>query len=653
MPLAHAALVLLAASQGVSTPTREFTGGRLATPPTLDGKVEEGEYKEAIHFDGLVDADTGGQAPEGGRFYLGYDAKYIYFAAVLVDRQPGAIQATEFRTNVSLEGNDTVGLNLDPFGKFSDFSAFEMNARGATSLQIAGGRAAKREWLGDFAAKGRVTAGGWEVEARIPWSVLRLPSKGAHDLRFNVFRKHRRLQRTYTWAQTSNGLVQNFGRWKAVDLPGAQAPMLMALPYAYGGLDTKKGIVANSGVDLRYPLTPDLDLVGTVNPDFRNVERGVLNLDFSYFERLADETRPFFLEGADYFGSYDASGLFQSQRIGNFDVGAKTFGKLDPSTSVGILATEDFGSQDAVVAHVQRQLDSRTDWTAQYAGGGEEGKRNDAFAGQFNRGVGSWEFRESLATTTDADAGTGHKATLSAEYGHDRTYANLRYNETTGNYLPRLGYAPETDLRGFSSYQEQYWTAPKKGFVNYGVEGRLVEQRSYGLDKPFHEETGFFPNITFVGGLHVGLNLDWSRYFGGSSDQTYGLGVDRPANDPYRHWSLYYESGTRSGQAYHNASLDFAYRPLPTLQLNANLQNTTYLGETMTQKILSANYDLDQYHSVGGRTIQGPGISNFYVSFRQAGNRGTEYYLILGDPNAAHFRASLILKAVFPLSAKI
>ncbi len=200
------------------------------------------------------------------------------------------------------------------------------------------------------------------------------------------------------------------------------------------------------------------------------------------------------------------------------------------------------------------------------------------------------------------------------------------------------------DLRGFTSYLSQHWTAPKKGLVDYNTEAYLAEQRSYDLEKPFHEEVGFFPGATFAGGLHIGLNIDWSRYFGGSSDQTYGAFLQKPDGDPYRHWSLSYESGTRANQP---------YRPLPTLQLNGSLQETTYEGDSKTQTVLSANYDLDQYHSIGGRTIQGPGVSNFYVSFRQAGNRGNESYLTLGDPNAPHFRASLILKAVLPVSAKV
>jgi hypothetical protein len=39
---------------------------------------------------------------------------------------------------------------------------------------------------------------------------------------------------------------------------------------------------------------------------------------------------------------------------------------------------------------------------------------------------------------------------------------------------------------------------------------------------------------------------------------------------------------------------------------------------------------------------------NAYLSFRKSGNRGAEYFLFLGDPNALTFRASVILKLVVP-----
>lgn len=627
----------------------------MASPPTLDGKVAEGEYRDAIHFKGLVDAQTGAVAAEGGDFCLGYDEQFIYFAARLADRQPRAIQSTEYRTNVSLRGDDSVTLSLDTFGNLGDFNQFTMNSRGATNIQIAGGRAAKREWLGAIESKGRVTAEGWEVEARIPWSIMRLPGKGPHDLRFNVFRDHRRLLRTFAWVQTWNGHVENNGRWRSVDVPAAKLPAVQALPYFYGGADEKTGLVANAGLDLRYPLTHDLDFVGTINPDFRNVERGILSLDFSYFERLADETRPFFLEGGRFFGSggdFGAASIFNSQRIGNFDAGAKVFGKLDPKTDIGVLATADLGNNDAVVARMYRQLGSRRGWSAQYAGGGTNGERNDAVLGSYGVGYGKWDFSGQVAATHDSEVGDGHNAFLTGNWSQNQTFAYGSYTETTRNFLPRLGFAPETDLRGFDTYFGHTVTLQHGPFLNYNVQGGVTYQRSYDLEKSFHEGASIGPRLVWRDGTRIGTNVSWNRFFGGTDDQRYSIYLDRPLNNPFRHWYLNGTTGEVAGSAYRNLGAGVAYRPVKSLQLNGSFQRTTYLGDTLDQTIVSANYDLDQYHSIGGRTVVSPDGTNWYLSFRQAGNRGAEYYLILGDPNATEFRSSVILKAVFPFALK-
>jgi hypothetical protein len=64
--------------------------------------------------------------------------------------------------------------------------------------------------------------------------------------------------------------------------------------------------------------------------------------------------------------------------------------------------------------------------------------------------------------------------------------------------------------------------------------------------------------------------------------------------------------------------------------------------------ILGANDDLRRNRAISGRIVYQTGQTNAYLAFRRSGNRGTEYYLILGDPNATHFRASLLLKVVTP-----
>src|SRR5205085_2578830 len=56
-----------------------------------------------------------------------------------------------------------------------------------------------------------------------------------------------------------------------------------------------------AGLDFRYNLASDLALVGTLNPDFGQVEADSRVLNLTTFETFFPEKRPFFLEGLDLF----------------------------------------------------------------------------------------------------------------------------------------------------------------------------------------------------------------------------------------------------------------------------------------------------------------------------------------------------------------
>src|SRR5205823_14261547 len=92
-------------------------------------------------------------------------------------------------------------------------------------------------------------------------------------------------------------------------------------------LDARRQGAVCAGLDFRYNLASDVSLVGTVNPDFGQVEADQLVLNLSTFETFFPEKRPFFLEGLDLFqsplriqfgGPYggDAYQVFYSRRIG-------------------------------------------------------------------------------------------------------------------------------------------------------------------------------------------------------------------------------------------------------------------------------------------------------------------------------------------------
>src|SRR5207248_3875171 len=93
------------------------------------------------------------------------------------------------------------------------------------------------------------------------------------------------------------------------------------------GFDAQRQGGFCAGLDFRYNLASDLALVGTLNPDFGQVEADQRVLNLTTFETFFPEKRPFFLEGLDLFkpalrtdigGPYggDAYQIFYSRRIG-------------------------------------------------------------------------------------------------------------------------------------------------------------------------------------------------------------------------------------------------------------------------------------------------------------------------------------------------
>ena len=181
---------LVACGMGQANAQQTLKASRMATPPTIDGTIVDDEWKDANTFSGLHDINTGADYADTGKFWLGYDKTYIYFAARLTESDPGAIHATEYRTNVGLSGDDSIELDLDLSGSMSAFNKFQINPQGATNITIASGRASKREWLGAIIAKGHVTATGWECEARIPWQAMDIPKGDRKSTRLNSSHRH-------------------------------------------------------------------------------------------------------------------------------------------------------------------------------------------------------------------------------------------------------------------------------------------------------------------------------------------------------------------------------------------------------------------------------------------------------------------------------
>ncbi|MBL8064980.1 MAG: hypothetical protein JNM34_03875 [Chthonomonadaceae bacterium] len=609
--------------------------------------MSAGEWPESGHGDGFFDKDTGLVSDEKAEFWIGYDDHHVYFAARAYT-DPKKLVDEEYRQNVGLEGNDAFYLALDGMSLGQDFDVFAINPQGATSLRLAGGRAAKTEWIGDFESAGAKTPEGWLVEAAIPWTLIKRPSAGKRSLVFNVlwFRSNR--SNTYEWVYTQEDFAK-FPKWIDVNVPEVKKERTAKLlPYGYAGWDKEQGHVANFGLDLKSELTDSMTLVGTVNPDFRNVENAILSLDFSYFERLANESRPFFQEGSRYRSFGFDQRIFASQRIGDFDAGLNLYGEIG-RTTLSWLATGDFGNRNSTALSTSTRLNDKSSIAASYVGNFQRGAQNSAGRLLYDQRVKDFTIYAGGMGTKDGVVGGGHQLTAGMFRESGPYTMFLDYSEVSPNFFPRLGFAPEKDFRSlFAEYGREIQPNGKTiRDYSFSVQGQYADHYHGGEYR--RKAEGSF-NVTFANRLRLASQAMVER-FEGSNDHLVGFSLGYPQGSPYRGASINYQKGRFDGIDYKALSVQTRYRPVRRSQVNLSMQWTEY-DEFSRQAILSANYDLSRDSAIGGRLVRRNDEWNWYLSYRLSGRRGNEYFLILGDPNTPEFRKTLVLKAVVPMTIR-
>lgn len=629
-----------------SADPRKLPHKKAETPPTIDGVLNKEEWVHAAEIEGLFDENLGSPCPFASKFYLSTDSKFIYFAGLLHDDEPDKIRNNEYRTNTSLGDDDQVILNIDLNNSLQDFNQFRINPVGATSIGLSGGRAVKREWAGEFVAKARKTSDGWEFEARIPWSVMALPAEGIRTCRFNMYRYIWHLQRSYALGFTNNGHQNDTPVWEQVSIPkSASQRTAKLLPYFYAGYDKDTKSIANAGLDVKSEVMRGVQFVGTVEPDFRNVENQVLSLDFSRFERIAGEARPFFLEGADYTNSR----IFQSQRIGRMDVGAKLYGKFDDKTTVGILNANDFGDRNSFVTTIERKPDPLTTFRGGFSSLRTRGLNNDAI---FLRGEHIWGGLTAgvvAGKTNDTQVGDGWNSETYLSY--DRGFWSFYGGgeRTTAEYKPRLGFAPETNLKG-TYIGMNYYRPFSTGKVTeiYGGGNRSSYNRTNG-DTYRNGTDGYF-GINFRNSVTVNLSHTVSDFLS-QRDRTTSIGLNFPQGSRYRRIGVGTIQGTVADAPFRQYDMSARYRTLGRMDLSLTHQILRFNGYS-SQTIGSLNWDLGRDRFVAGRFVKSGDRINPYLSFRKSGNTGAEYTIVLGDPNAVQFRTAIILKATIPFEIK-
>ncbi|MBV9440103.1 MAG: hypothetical protein JOZ24_08950, partial [Candidatus Eremiobacteraeota bacterium] len=391
------------------------------------------------------------------------------------NEQPGVpITATQSTNGVGAGLDDSDTVSIDTSGSGSRAYTFTVTPRGVryqTSSE-------SNRYTPNWNAYAHVDGTTWTAELVIPFDALRAESRAKQTWRINVTRHLAAVQDDYSWAyDPAAASVSDPTIWPAltgiVSDPGSPRPRPHADVFALasGGADrrsfeTATGSFAQStpriaGVDAVVPFTNTLAFVGTLAPDFSNVENDQTTIAPQEFRLAYNEYRPFFAQGAHYvdpFPAISVNGIqetpFYTPGIGTFDRGYKVEG-VAGNSSIGVLDIAGAGFDDQAfgygLSNSAKTLSFQTRGVLAHHAIGNDSTVGFAVV-QHDPRTG-----ESLFAQVDDEHGTGAFATqpgLAQRFMAGGLIATQRLTVAAAwksigpQFAPVDGYVPLNDIRG-------------------------------------------------------------------------------------------------------------------------------------------------------------------------------------------------------------
>ncbi|HEX9216207.1 MAG TPA: DUF5916 domain-containing protein [Gemmatimonadales bacterium] len=334
----------------------------------IDGDLADSVWAHAALLTGFSQyaPNDGVSAVDSTQVLVWYSGNAIYFGirAYELHGKPTATLADRDQ----IFGDDNVQILLGTFHDGKKALMFAVNPLGVqgdgalveganiTASGFIGGAVIGREQPDlspdyVFQSRGRVTDSGYEVEVRIPFKSLRYQPKQPQDWSINIIRQIKHSGFEDTWFPAKRASATFIGQsGNLIGLSGMHRGLVMDLnPEATAKATGAPGSPGSAysydvgnpqiGGNVRWGLTDNLTLNGTIKPDFSQVESDAGQLAFD--PRLAlffPEKRPFFLEGSELFQV--PQNLIYTRRIVQPAAAVKLTGNAH-GTDIGVLSAVD------------------------------------------------------------------------------------------------------------------------------------------------------------------------------------------------------------------------------------------------------------------------------------------------------------------------
>ena len=368
-------------------------GQTTVAPPRLDGPVEidgvlnEPQWAQSARLTGFsqYSPSDGRPAEDSTEVMVWYSATAIHFAIRAFERhgEVSAILAERDRITAGdyielllgtfNDGRQAMVFSVSPLGVQADGILVETGATGGgfTGATVVRERPdLSPDFV--FASAGRITDYGYEVEVRIPFKSLRYQPAAEQTWGLNVVRYVRHSGYEDAWAparRAASSFLRQSGsltgltglrRGLVLDVTPEVTASMAGTPAGTGW--EYDGERPEVGATVRWGITNNLTMNGTVNPDFSQIESDAGQFTFDPRQALFfAEKRPFFLDGVEQFTTPNS--LIYSRRIVQPVAAAKLSGKLSGTDVAALAAVDDRGASLSgeehpvfAIARVQRDV---------------------------------------------------------------------------------------------------------------------------------------------------------------------------------------------------------------------------------------------------------------------------------------------------------
>ena len=486
---------------------------------------------------GFYNLTTRRAAQHDTKVWMLYDAQNLY-VAFRCEQNGTPIIAQQTTNDVGFGLDDFVGVGIDTSGAGTDAYIFETTPRGVRYQQANETNRYHPTW----SAAASIDGSTWSAVMIIPLHLMRLHGGSPQTWRINFYRNVSASAEHYTWAY--NGAMGDapagqfpgffdtryWAAWSGVQVSSAMLraakPQPRAEWYVLDSAGRDRDIfqqangtfapqsVRMTGLDLTYPIASTINFVGTLNPDFSNVEVDQQTIAPQEFRRSLQEYRPFFSQGASFINANAAqigpNLVFYSPSIGPFDRGEKVEGTFGLQ-SFGLLNFRGFDSTtgntfDDTAYGYKHALQNRTFlyWAdgvvAHHSIFGDDATHEFGIAGRNLKTGFVWALDQSMEHGSWDPLGSSHNTNGFIDV-HQHNYEwSASYQDISPYYNPIDGYTAVSDVRGPAFFG---WAAGATPFIkNYTL---FLNADRYTDRSGAAHQADFAPSLTatFANGFSI------------------------------------------------------------------------------------------------------------------------------------------------------